>query len=454
LTRSQLRPYQPYFSNLVVQQAVIALWLDMGAGKTVITLTAVADLLMSFEVGKVLVVAPKRVATDVWPDEIGSWQHTKWMPYSVLVGPVAKREKAAFDPAPVHIINRENIPWLVQLHGRKWPYDMVIWDESSGLKNHKRRTGTGRLSRFGAVCSVRKHMDRFVELTGTPAPKGYIDLWAQVFLLDAGVALGRTVTSFRRRWFDEDYTGWTYTLRKGAAQEIETALDGLCYSLPAEYYPKLPPVTYNNIPVSLPDTVARQYRDFAKEYLLDLPEDESLIEAKTAAILTNKLLQFANGCVYDGERQPHEVHSAKLEALDDLIESAAGHPVLVAYSYKTDMQRIKQRYPQAVVLNQEDNAVRDWNAGKIDILLVHPQSGGHGLNLQFGGSIIVWFGLTWSLEQYQQLNKRLHRPGQTRPSFIHHLLAKGTLDYRVLEVLAGRSTLQHALVQARRLLLK
>lgn len=451
-----LRPYQDYFRKLIREKKQLMLTVPMGMGKTIMVLSAIRDLLDQFEIERVLIVAPLRVAENTWPDEILDWYHTRSIRFSVLTGTPANRKAAAQKNVPIHIINRENIRWLVEYWGDRWPYDMIVYDESSRLKSGKKRTvgkkdsdgsRKGRnLSEFGALCSIRKYVDRVVELSGTPAPNGLKDLWGQAYFADLGERLGTARTAFEKRWFDSDYMGWNLTPKPNAQEEIMARLEDMMFSLRAEDHIDLPPIVYNNVCIKLPSSIMDQYRQFERDSV-SLAYD---VEAQSRGVLTNKLLQFANGSMYrsvEGRGKPVReivpIHDLKMDALDSIVQEASGRPILLAYSFKFDLERIKKKYPKAVLFDEEPNAVKLWNKGKIPMLLSHPASIGHGLNMQYGGNIAVWFGLTWSLELYQQFNKRLPRPGQSADHvYIHHIIAKGTADEDVLDVLASRDAVQ------------
>jgi hypothetical protein len=454
---------------------------DMGIGKTGAVLTVVRRLLDEFLVAHVLVVAPLLVAEETWPEEIEAWRHTAVLHYEVLTGVPERREQRARRLPELSIINKENLTWLIEFWGDDWPYDMVVIDEMSGFKNPTKRNKPtkvavqqvidgvitklpkstpdeeieaevrkamkkvkGNLTRFGALCRVRKRIDRIVGMTGTPSPNGLEDIWSQYFLLDQGKRLGSSFTDYRRRWFDSDYMGYKYTLRPGAFDCIIERIKDITISMKTADFIDMPDVVYNTIPIRLPPKVMKQYKQFEKDLILA----EHDIEAVNSGVLTGKLLQLANGSVYDEDGNAIEIHSMKLDALDLVIEEAAGRPVLVAYSYKFDLEKLKKRYPHAEVVGETANLQKRWNAGKIQLLLAHPQSAGHGLNLQYGGCITVWYGLCWSLEFYQQLNKRLHRPGQENTVFIHHIVALGTKDEDVMAVLPLKDATQDALIEA------
>lgn len=418
-----------------------ALWLDMGLGKTVATLTAVRDLLDSVSVCRVLIVAPLRVMLTTWPAEIAKWDHTRHLTYTLVRGSAVRRRQLAARPTDVTLVNYENLVDLVAAFGESWPWDMVVFDESSKMKSSTAK-------RWRAMRKVMKSVSRVVLLTGTPAPNGLTDLWAQLYLLDFGYRLGSTKTAFLQRWFTTDYWGHTWTPQPWAAEQIHAAVADVCLSMQARDYLELPPLLVNPITVPLPADALDQYAELEKEMLLEL--GDQAVTAANAAVLTGKLMQLANGAVYlsDTEQRVWEsVHEAKLDALGELIEETS-EPVLCFYSFRSDAARIAQRFPQAREMDAAGAVVADWNAGAVPLLLAHPASAGHGLNLQSGGRTIVWFGPTWNLEHWQQANARLHRQGQARPVIAHVLLAQDTLDARVLDVMTGKSTVQEALLQA------
>lgn len=439
----QPHEYQAYAIKRVEGQPNIGLFLEMGLGKTIITLTAVAHLLDDFAVGKVLVVAPKQVALTVWTQEAAKWSHTKHLRVSVMCGGSAADRRAALRAkADIYVINRENLAWLVDEVESRWPFDMVVLDELSSFKS--RSSG-----RWKALRRVRRQIKRLVGLTGTPAPNGLLDLWAQVYLLDEGAALGRTLTAYRDRYFTpgarKGYIVYDWKPLPLAEEAIYERLEGLCLSMKSVDHLTMPERIDNVIPVQLPGEALRQYRELEREYLLRLGDID--IIGDSAAVVTGKLLQVAGGAIYDDSGEWHELHQAKLDALETVLEAANGKPVLCYYGYRHELNRIKSRFPQAEVLSTADQ-VRRWNAGEIPLLLAHPASAGHGLNLQSGGSTMVWFGLTWSLEQYQQANARLYRQGQKETVVIHHLVAAGTVDERVMRVLQGKASLQDELMDA------
>lgn len=416
-----------------------ALIAGMGLGKTLITLTALQQLLDNWEVGKVLVVAPKRVALSTWPEELWKWPDIN-IPYTQLCGHLKHREQAAEQDTRMHIINVDNLVWLIEHFGKKWPYDMVVIDESSLFKSYSSK-------RFRALKKRLADIDRVLLLTGTPAPNGLMDLWPQIFLLDGGKRLFRTITAFKRHYFESDYLGYNWTPRGGAAEDIYERVGDLCLRLDPADYLDTPERIDVKVKVDLPAPALHQYQDMEKHNLVELQGQE--VTAVSAGVLVGKLLQMANGALYTDEGW-EEVHGAKIEALKDIVETAQGQPVLVAYYYKHDLERLQDAFPGARVLDADPETVRAWNRGEIPVLLAHPQSAGHGLNLQHGGSILVWFGLVWSLELYQQFNARLDRQGQKRTVVIHHLVASETVDEDVLAALTKKDATQQGLLDALR----
>lgn len=440
-------PYQKYCIDRVVSDNAVGLFLDMGLGKTVITLTAAAELKCNrFAVNRILIIAPKKVAEATWSKEAAKWDHLKRLRFSLILGSQVKRIKAVNTPADIYIINRENIPWLVDYHRNAWPYDMVVIDESSSFKNH-------RAKRFKALKMVRGHISRLVELTGTPAPNGLIDLWAQIYLLDGGARLGKSITGFRERYFNPDQRNaqqiFTYKPKAGADAAIDRLIGDICVSMKAEDYLQLPDIVYDDIPVALDSASSKLYKKLEAEMLLTV--DESTIDAGTAAVLSNKLLQLCNGAVYDEEGKVVEIHSCKLDAFDELIESLNGQPALVFYNFQHDKDRIKSRLSKTGLRIRELKTPEDetdWNNKEIDILLAHPASAAYGLNLQDGGNHVIWFGLNWSLELYQQANKRLHRQGQKQKVIVHHLSVVGGRDEDVVAALCEKGATQDRLIDS------
>mgnify|MGYP001302752017 FL=1 len=437
--------YQEYATQWILDKEKAGLLLDMGMGKSVITLTAIDELMFDyFEVSKVLVIAPLRVAKSTWDEEAAKWDHLKHLKISKVLGTEKERINALYTKADIYIINRENVKWLVDKCGKDWPFDMLVIDELSSFKSH-------RAQRFKALKKVRPFMKRVVGLTGTPAPNGLIDLWSQIYLLDGGERLGKTITGYRERYFLPDkrnqHIVFTYKLKEGAEEAIYEKLSDICVSMKAEDYLKLPERINNIIPIYLPKKAKEKYDQLERDLLLPLKDSD--IVANTAGVLANKLLQMANGAVYDEDGDVQEIHNAKLKALEDNIEAANGKPVLIFYSYKHDLDRIKKHLKRddLTVLDTAED-IKKWNEGKIPIMLAHPASAGHGLNLQAGGNIIIWFGLTWSLELYSQANARLYRQGQKQNVIIHHLVAKDTMDEDVMKALEGKEVGQEALLNA------
>lgn len=463
LTRADLRVYQNVAIERIKALDGVMLAVPPGLGKTGLTLTAVRDLIDTQEIAWVLIVAPLLVAEETWPAEIENWEHTRVLSYEVLTGSPERRLSRVQKRTDIHIINKENLAWLVDYWGDKWPYDMLVLDEASTFKNPKKfnkpskkaaekylldpenvAKPTRKLTRFGNLCKVRKHFDKVVELTGTPAPNGLLDLWSQYYLIDGGKRLGDSFERYRSRWFESDYMGYKWTPRPGALEGISSAIADVTFSLKAEDWLTLPERIDNMVTVRLPEKVMKQYREFERTMLL---EDHD-IEAVNNGVLTGKLLQLANGSVYDEDGEAIEIHAMKLEALEALIDEANGSPVLVAYSYQFDLDKLRAKFKNAVVLGEEPGTVAKWNKGEIPILLAHPAAASYGLNLQHGGHISVWYGLPWSLEYYIQFNARLHRSGQTEAVVIHHILAAGTVDERVLSALRMKDADQEAVIAA------
>jgi SNF2 family DNA or RNA helicase len=417
----------------------------MGLGKTVITLTAVNDLKYNqFAINKVLIIAPKKVAESTWAKEKDKWDHLKLLRISTVLGPEPKRVRALNTPADLYVINRENIPWLVDYYRNAWPFDMVIVDEFSSFKNHQSK-------RFKALSWVRPHIKRIVGLTGTPAPNGLLDLWAQVYLLDSGERLGKKITGFRERYFEPDQRDrdrvYTYAPKAGGDEAIQKLIGDICVSMKAEDYLELPDCLYNTVSVVLDSKAQKAYDKLEKEMLLQV--DESTIDAGSAAVLTNKLLQLCNGAVYDEERNIVDIHQCKIERFLEIIEELNGKPALVFYNFQHDKERIKKALDKKGLRVRELKTPQDetdWNNRQIDILLAHPASAAYGLNLQQGGNHVIWFGLNWSLELYQQANKRLHRQGQTEKVIIHHLTVGGGVDEDVMTALADKTSTQDRLM--------
>lgn len=436
--------YQQHCINKIIEIKKLGLFLDMGLGKTITTLTAVKELKYNrFLVRRVLVIAPKKVAEGTWTREAAKWDHTQMLRVSPVLGSQAKRIRALNTPADLYIINRENVCWLVDYYRNAWPFDMVVVDESSSFKSHSAK-------RFKALASVSSRIDRMVELTGTPSPNGLDDLWSQIFLLDGGERLGKRHTQFRERYFQPDKRGadgmvYSYEAKPGTEESILKQISDICISMKAEDYLQLPDVTYHEIPVELDSKSLKAYYELEREMVLQLPEDDETISVTSAAALSNKLLQLANGALYDEDRQVHEVHNCKIEAFLELIESLQGKPALVFYNYQHDRARILKALEKSGLAVRELKTTQDeddWNAGKIQVLLTHPASSAYGLNLQQGGNHVVWFGLTWNYELYTQANKRLHRQGQKEKVIIHHLVCSGTRDTDAMQALQRKDDVQ------------
>lgn len=434
-----LHDYQKYCYNFILDHPSSLLLLDMGLGKTLITLTAIDTLKNLFEQSyKVLVIAPLKVAKYTWGDEIDKFDLN--LTYSKVLGSERDRMNALNKKADIYLINRENVTWLVDLYRGRWPFDFVVIDELSSFKSSQSK-------RFKSLRKVMGRVKRFIGLTGTPAPNNLMDLWSQVYLADQGARLGRTITSYRNQYFYPAYANghivYKYGLKEGAEQQIYQKLEDLAVSMKAKDVLKLPKRIDNLVKVDLEAKERKLYDQMKRDFLLEV--DASEIVAVNAAVLSGKLLQLASGAVYDEGGKVISIHDEKLEALERIVEEAQGEPILVFYQYKHELDRLKKRFPQAQELG--DN-LRAWNQGEIPILLAHPQSAGHGLNLQQGGHIIVWFSLTWSLEYYQQANARLDRQGQKHPVIVHHLVAEDTLDEAVMESLKHKDKGQERLIQA------
>ena len=440
-------PYQKYCIDYLIYNRAVGLFLEPGLGKTVITLTALQDLRYNrWEIVKPLIIAPKKVAEATWLTETKKWNHLKKMRILPVLGTTQQRLRALATPADAYVINRENTQWLVEHFKNNWPFDMVVLDESSSFKNPQSK-------RFKSLKLVRSRIKRFVELTGTPASNGLEDLWAQIYLLDGGARLGQTLGAYRDKYFvpgkRNRTTVFNYSPKDGSFEMIKTAISDICISMKASDYISLPDVIYNDIPVKLNSAAQKAYAQLEKELLLQV--DENTITAGNAAVLTGKLLQLCNGAAYDDTHKAVYVQDCKLDAFMELIEQLNGQHALVFFNYQHDVERLLRALSTTklrvkVYTQAKDEA--DWNNGEIDVLLAHPASCGYGLNLQLGGHHAVWFGLTWSLEQYEQANKRLHRQGQTQPVIIHHLIVQDSMDESVIEALHNKSNMQNALMSA------
>lgn len=434
--------YQEYATKFIEDNEESAVFLECGLGKSVITLTAIKNLMARGEVSRVLVVAPLRVGKTTWPEEIGKWDHLGGLTYAVAIGSVAERLNALKAQADITIINRENVEWLIDKSGVPFDYDMLVIDELSSFKSFKAK-------RFKALLKVRPKITRVVGLTGTPSSNGLMDLWAEFRLLDLGERLGRYITRYRLAYFTPDKRNaqvvFSYKPLPGAEERIYDKIDDITISMRASDYLKLPSLVMNTVVVEMGEKEKDIYDNLCDDMVVSLGESE--IDAVNAASLSNKLLQMANGAVYGEEQSVHHIHDEKLNALEDLIESANGKPVLVAYWFKHDLARIKAKFPFVREI-KTDADIRAWNRGDIEVGVIHPASAGHGLNLQTGGSTLIWFGLTWSLELYQQTNARLYRQGQKNTVVIHHIVTKGTIDERVLKALEKKEKTQNSLIDA------
>lgn len=432
--------YQTFATNFVLEHPACGLILDMGLGKSVITLTALWSLLLdSFDVGKVLVVAPKRVAENTWPTELKKWEHLDGLTWSLVLGSEKDRRAALQRRAKIYIINRENVAWLVDNY--RWDFDTLVIDELSSFKSSKAQ-------RFRALKRVRPRISRVIGLTGTPQPNGLLDLWPQMYLLDMGQRLGRFVGGYRERFFLPDKRNreviYSYKPKDGAEEKVYELISDICISMKAADFLDMPDLVSSQVEVKMSTKERKLYEDFERDMVLHLKDGD--LDAVNAAALSGKLVQMANGAVYGENRKVHHIHDRKLDALEDIIEAANGKPLLVAYWYKHDLERIRQRFEVRTIDTPKD--IADWNEGKIPVALIHPASAGHGLNLQDGGSTIVWFGLTWSLELYQQLNARLWRQGQKHTVVIQHIVAAGTHDEDIMNALEKKDMSQTALIAA------
>ena len=454
LTRTDLHNYQKAGVEHIITHPYCGLFLDMGLGKTATTLTAISDLMNDYcEISSVLVIAPKRVAESVWQEEAEKWEHLKYLRFSKIIGTAKQRENAIREvKADIYIISRDNVAWLCALYGGgKLPFDMVVVDELSSFKSYKSE-------RFKALRGSRPYLKRLVGLTGTPAPNGLIDLWPQIYLMDRGERLEKTISKYREKYFRPGQTSghvvYSYRLMEDSEKRIHERIEDICISMRADDYLEMPVRTDNYIPLRMPDELKKKYDDFEKNKVLELISKQSEDDVKdisvlNAAALSNKLLQFANGAIYDDDKNVFPIHDIKLEALKEIVEDSNGQPVLVAWTYQFDRDRImeylKKFKPRELKTSKDIN---DWNAGNIQVMLAHPASAGHGLNLQAGGSIIVWYGQTWSLELYQQFNARLYRQGQQNHVVINHLILKGSHDEDVISALKAKDKKQNALMES------
>lgn len=439
--------YQQYAINHILEHEASGLFLDMGMGKTVSSLTAIDDLLFLGEATKVLVIAPKRVAEDTWSTEVEKWDHLKHLRISKILGTPRKRLEAAESDADIYVTNRENVERLVDNYFKHWKWDTLIIDELSSFKSSKAK-------RFRALKKVRPYFKRIVGLTGTPAPNSLIDLWPQLYLLDGGERLGKTITGYRERYFvpgdRNQFVVFNYNLREGAEEAIHNKISDICVSMKADDYLDMPERIDNIVKIDIPKKALKEYEELEKELIIQLDDED--ISASNSAVLTGKLLQMCNGAIYaDETKEVINIHDEKLNALMDIIEAANGKTVLIFYSFKHDLIRIKEFLKKNKIKGQElggSEDIKKWNDGEIPVLLLHPASAGHGLNLQYGGNIIVWFGLTWSLELYQQACARLYRQGQKESVVIHHIIARSTVDEDVMKALQGKELNQNLLLEA------
>ncbi len=440
--------YQKYAINFILENPIAAIFLDMGMGKTSIVLTAIMELIYKrFEVRKVLIIAPLRVARNTWPEEISKWEHLKGLRFSVAVGSAAERYNALTEDADVYIINRENIPWLVEGSGVEFDFDMIVIDELSSFKSCQSK-------RFKALMKVRPAAKRIVGLTGTPSSNGLMDLFAEFKVLDMGERLGRFITGYRLNYFKPDRINgpivYSYALLPGAEKRIYEKISDITISMNAKDHLEMPELISSRSLVYMNEPEKEKYKEMKEQLVMELPRGE--VTAANAATLTGKLLQLSNGAVYGDDGHVNSFHERKLDALEDLIEAANGRPVLVAYWFKHDVMRIRERLTKLKIKHETiatAESIRRWNQGEIPVGLIHPASAGHGLNLQSGGNVLIWFGLTWSLELYQQTVARLWRQGQTKGTVSNiHIITKGTVDERVMVALEAKDNTQAALIEA------
>lgn len=442
LNRDNLFPYQEKMIDFIAVKKRCLISVFMGAGKSICSLTMIADASDAFMFDKVLVIAPLRVCRSVWVTEPNKWKHIDHLNVVDCTGSARNRSASLLRPAQIFTINRENVTWLVEHLGDKWDFDAVFIDESSSFKNPTSK-------RFKSLKKILPKTEYMVLLTGTPTPNGLLDAWAQTYLIDFGMSLGRTFTNYKQRFFEADYMGYKWSLREGSAEKIHNLMRPYTLVLREEDFADLPPRIDLFERVDMPPKSLAQYKEFESDLFIELNDAEE-IEALSAAALAGKLLQWSNGAVYtDANKNFAETHTAKIDALKDIVEDN-DEPMLVAYNFKSDLARLQKAFPDAVQLGKDPLTIDAWNAGKIKMLLAHPASAGHGLNLQDGGALCVWFGLNWSLELYQQFNKRLHRQGQTLPVRIIHIVSNNTVDDLVLSVLADKDKVQSDLLTALR----
>lgn len=443
---TDLHGYQIHAIKHIIQEPFSALFLDMGLGKTIITLTAINHLIQTLDVSKTLIVGTKKIVESVWDAQAKEWDHVNHLRFSKIAGTQEKRRKAMKADADIYLVSRDNLAWLIAEYGGKYmPYEMLVVDELSSFKSHDSM-------RFKAIKHVLPCFSRRVGLTGTPAPNGLIDLWSQLFIIDRGERLHKYIGQYRKEFFTPGASNgaivYNYKANKSAEQQIYDKISDICISMKAKDYLSMPDKIDNFVKIKLSEKVKKDYDFFEKESVLELLNRDA-ITAVNAAVLTNKLLQFANGAIYDVEHNAHSLHDEKLDMLEELVEGANGNPVIVATAFRHDTAKILKRFKAlnpVELKTAKDEA--DWNAGKIKMLLLHPASGGHGINLQKGGNIIIWFGLNWSLELYQQLNARLWRQGQIKPVFVHHLICEGTMDEQVMDAIKRKDNKQESLMAA------
>lgn len=437
--------YQQYATEKIIELPACGLFLEMGLGKTISTLTAIHELIYDrFEISKVLVIAPKRVADDTWTSEAEKWDHVKHLTFSKILGSAAQRERALKADADIYLINRENVVWLIDKLKKNWDFDMIVVDELSSFKSNQAK-------RFKSLRTVRPLSKRFVGLTGTPAPNGLMDLWPEIYLIDKGERLGKTITGYRDRYFypgkRNGYTVFTWEPKEGAEEAIHERISDICISMKADDYLKLPEKIVNDVEIRLTPAEYKKYQELEQEKLMELDGEE--ITALSAAAVWGKLLQLANGAAYHNNKNVVSFHDQKLDALEEIVDTACGHPVLVFYNFKHDyirlMERFKNLKPKTLETTED---IKEWNNGRIPLLLAQPASMGHGLNIQAGGHIIAWFGLNPSLELYQQANARLYRQGQKEAVIIHRLIVKGTVDEDVVKKLEQKDERQDYLMEA------
>lgn len=451
MNESNLHNYQRVCVQHIIDHPFCGVFLDMGLGKTISTLTAINELKYDYcEINTVLVIAPKRVAETVWEEEAKSWDHTRHLKFSKIIGTEKQRLAALKVSADVYVISRDNVSWLCSLYAARLPFDMLVIDELSSFKSHQTQ-------RFKALRLARVWFKRVVGLTGTPAPNGLINLWSQMYLIDRGQRLEKTITAYRSRYFrpgaSNGYVVYTYNLLPEAEQLIHNRIKDICISMRAEDYLEMPERIDNFVKVTMPPQLQDAYKRFERESIItfvnDILQEKMTVNAVNAATLSNKLLQFANGAMYGENKEVIYIHDLKLEALKEIIETAEGKPVLVAWTYQFDRDRLMSYFrnlcPRELKTAKD---IEDWNSGKVQLMLAHPASAGHGLNLQAGGNIIVWYGLTWSLELYQQFNSRLYRQGQKNRTIIHHIVTMRTHDEDVVWALRSKDKTQNSLMNS------